>query len=81
MLRFFLGADGMQELELPRTPALAAYPVVAGNLIRYQILTRTVRGREWVQRWGERSRNLVLDEHFGPQSRQVAPLPPAVQAS
>lgn len=80
MLRFFLGDDGMRELELPRTPAVAAYPVIAGNLIRYQLLTRTPRGREWVQRWGQRSRNLVLDKHFGPQSRQVAPLPLSAQA-
>jgi hypothetical protein len=81
MLRFFLGEDGMQELELPRTAAVAALPAVAGNVIRYQLLTRTARGREWVQRWGERSRNLVLDEHFGPQSPQVAPLPLGNQMS
>lgn len=75
MLRFFLGQDGMRELELPSTPPLAAYPVIAANVIRYQVLTRTPKGRDLVQRWGERSRSQVLGKHFGPKSPQVAPLP------
>lgn len=75
MLRFFLGEDGMRELELPRTSPIAAYVVIAANVVRYQVLTRTPQGREIVQRWGERSRNLVLDKHFGSSDAKVAPLP------
>lgn len=75
MLRFFLGEDGMRELELPRTPPVAAFAVIAANVVRYQVLTRTPKGRELVQRWGEQSRNLVLDNHFGSSNPKVAPLP------
>lgn len=75
MLRFFLGEDGMRELELPRTSPVAAYAVIAANAVRYQVLTRTPKGRELVQRWGERSRTLVLDKHFGSSDAKVAPLP------
>lgn len=75
MLRFFLGEDGMRELGLPRTSPVAAYAVIAANAVRYQVLTRTPKGRELVQRWGERSRTLVLDKHFGSSDAKVAPLP------
>jgi Cu+-exporting ATPase len=76
MLRFFLGEQSMRELELPPTPAVAAIPVVAANLVRYQILTRTTSGREWVQHWGERRRSRVVQSHYGPAAAPtVAPLP------
>lgn len=76
MLRFFLGEQSMRELELPPTPAVAAIPVVAANLVRYQILTRTTVGREWVQHWGERRRSRVVQSHYGPAAApDVAPLP------
>lgn len=75
MLRFFLGEDGMRELELPRTSPVAAFAVIAANVVRYQVLTRTSKGREMVQHWGERSRSLVLHSHFGSNDAKVAPLP------
>lgn len=75
MLRFFLGEDGMRELELPRTSPVAAFAVIAANVVRYQVLARTPKGREMVQHWGERSRSLVLHNHFGSNDSKVAPLP------
>ncbi|MEI7716651.1 MAG: oxygenase MpaB family protein [Mycobacterium sp.] len=81
MLRFFLGRESMRELELPPTPPVAAIPVIAANLFRYQILTRTTAGVGLVQRWGERSRSRVLDKQFGSSSRELAPLPASPQAS
>lgn len=82
MLRYFLGRESMRELELPSTPPLAAVPVVAANLVRYQILSRTPKGRQLVQHWGERNRSRVVQSHFGPAAtRELAPLPVGVQAS
>lgn len=79
MLRFFLGAESMRELQLPLVPPLAAVPAIAANLVRYQVLTRSPAGREWVQGWGERSRARVLAKHFGADSSELAPLPVAAQ--
>lgn len=81
MLRYFLGATGLRELELPVIPPVAAAPVIVGNVVRYQILSRTPQGRQWVQRWGERSRSQVLHKHFGPEARQLATLPEEARAS
>lgn len=82
MLRYFLGKESMRELELPNTPPVAAVPVIASNLIRYQLVARTPQGRELVQRWGERTRSRVVQSHFGPAAaRELAPLPGVAQAS
>lgn len=81
MLRYFLGAVGVRELELPAIPPVVAAPVIAANVVRYQILSRTPQGRQWVQRWGERSRSQVLGKHFGQHARQLAPLPEETRAS
>lgn len=81
MLRYFLGATGVRELELPVIPPVAAAPVIAGNIVRYQILSRTPQGRQWVQRWAERSRYEVLGKHFGAEAHQLAPLPETAGAS
>lgn len=78
MLQFFLGKQSMAELQLPPTPPLAAVPVIAANLFRYQVLTRTPKGRELVQRWGEQKRSRVVQSHYGPTAaRELAPLPVA----
>lgn len=83
MLRYFLGQESMRELQLPPTPPVAAIPVVAANLVRYHLLTRTAMGRKWVQSWGEAKRSRVVQSHYGPAAaRELAPLPVgAAQAS
>lgn len=81
MLRFFLGETSLRELELPLIPPVAAAPVIAANVVRYQILSRTAQGRRVVQRWGERSRSHELGKHFGPESPELAPLPEKAHAS
>lgn len=76
MLRYFLGEESMRELELPPTPPVAAVPVVAANLVRYQFLARTTKGKEYVQRWGEGRRSRVVQRHYGPAAAlELAPLP------
>ena len=81
MLRFFLGDTTVRELELPSIPPVVAAPIIAANVVRYQLLSRTPHGRRRVQRWGERSRSQVLGNHFGSESRELAPLPRETRAS
>ncbi|PRC57916.1 DUF2236 domain-containing protein, partial [Mycobacterium sp. ITM-2017-0098] len=44
MLRYFLRAEGMDDLDLPRALPWAVVPVIAKNTVRYQVLSRTRRG-------------------------------------
>jgi hypothetical protein len=50
-------------------------PVVAKNIDRYQILSRTRRGREYLERWGRRSSDALLDKYFGEQQHGIGQLP------
>ncbi|MGP4055639.1 oxygenase MpaB family protein [Mycobacterium sp. 4D054] len=75
MLRFFLRAEGMADLELPRALPWAVLPAIAKNTVRYQLLSRTCRGRAYLERWGDRSRNRQLDKYFGEQQHDVGRLP------
>ncbi|OBJ88732.1 oxygenase MpaB family protein [Mycobacterium asiaticum] len=74
MLRYFLRKDGMRDLDLPRALPIAVLPVLAANIVRYQLLTRTRWGTAYVQWWGERARQRVLSRYFGDQSHDVGKL-------
>jgi len=74
MLRYFLRAEGMRDLELPRAIPWAVIPLLAKNTVRYQILSRTPAGRAYLQRWGERSSEALLAKYFGEQIHDVGEL-------
>ncbi len=74
MLRYFLRKEGMRDLDLPRALPVAVLPVLAANVVRYQLLTRTRWGTAYVQRWGDRSRQRVLRRYFGDQAHDVGRL-------
>ncbi|WP_193044421.1 oxygenase MpaB family protein [Mycolicibacterium baixiangningiae] len=75
MLRYFLRAEGMDDLHLPHALPWAVLPVIARNTVRYQVLSRTRRGREHLERWGERSSARLLDKYFGEQQHGIGQLP------
>ena len=61
MLRYFLRKQGIRDLSLPA----AVLPVLAGNVPRYQVLSRSRGGPRYLEWWGERSRRQVLQRYFG----------------
>jgi hypothetical protein len=75
MLRYFLRAEGMDDLGLPRALPWAVAPAIAKNTVRYQILSRTRRGRAYLERWGARSSDRLLSKYFGEEQHDVGPLP------
>lgn len=74
MLTYFLRAEGMRDLELPWTVPWAIAPVVAKNMVRYQLLSRTRLGRRHLERWGARSSEKLLTRYFGEQAHGVGEL-------
>ncbi|MGA5461699.1 oxygenase MpaB family protein [Mycobacterium sp. NPDC050041] len=74
MLSYFLRTEGMRDLELPRALPWAVAPVIAKNVVRYQILARTGRGRAYLERWGARSSDRLLAKYFGEQPHGVGEL-------
>lgn len=74
MLRYFLGSRGMRDLNLPPALPWAVPPVIAGNLLRYQILGRTEAGRAHLQRRGERFVERHLRRHFHDRTPDIAAL-------
>ncbi|BBY95507.1 hypothetical protein MGALJ_51760 [Mycobacterium gallinarum] len=74
MLRYFLRAEGMRDLDLPRAIPWAVIPIVAKNCIRYQLLARTRVGRAYLERWGERTSDALLAKYFGEQRHDVGEL-------
>ena len=75
MLRLFLRAEGMDDLDLPRALPWAVVPVLAKNTVRYQLLSRTRRGRAYLERWGARSSDRLLSKYFGEQQHDIGQLP------
>ncbi|GAA2332362.1 DUF2236 domain-containing protein [Streptomyces kunmingensis] len=74
MLRYFLGRQGMRDLHLPPTLPWAVPPVIAANLLRYQILGRSEAGRAHLERRGDRFVERHLRRHFHEQTQDVAAL-------
>ncbi|MEU6840495.1 oxygenase MpaB family protein [Streptomyces sp. NPDC046716] len=72
MLRFFLGRRGMRDLGLPPSLPWAVPPLIAANLLRYQILGRSEAGRAHLQRRGERFIERHLRRHFHEHTPDVA---------
>lgn len=74
LLRYFLRAEGMDDLELPRAIPWAVVPVVTANVVRYQILSRTRVGRAHLDRWGRRSSEKLLGRYYGNESHDIGRL-------
>jgi hypothetical protein len=74
MLSYFLRAEGMRDLGLPRSIPWAVIPLLVTNIIRYQTLSRTDIGRYYLLRWGERSSEKLLAKYFGEQNHDVGQL-------
>jgi hypothetical protein len=74
MLSYFLRAEGMRDLGLPRSIPWAVIPLLVTNIIRYQALSRTDIGRSYLLRWGERSSEKLLATYFGEQNHDVGQL-------
>lgn len=74
MLRYFLRRQGMRDLGLHSSLPVAVLPVLTANLIRYQVFSRTRVGRRYLERWGARSRERVLQRYFGDGVHDVGEL-------
>ncbi|MBO0677955.1 DUF2236 domain-containing protein [Mycolicibacterium sp. S2-37] len=74
LLTYFLRREGMRDLDLRPAPPWAVLPVVAGNVVRYQVLSRTRTGRGYLDRWGARSSEKLLDRYFGEGAHGVGEL-------
>jgi ER-bound oxygenase mpaB/B'/Rubber oxygenase, catalytic domain len=75
MLQYFLRKQGMRDLGLPSSLPVAVLPILAANILRYQVLSRTRMGRRYLEWWGARSREKVLARYFGDAARDVGKLP------
>jgi hypothetical protein len=74
MLSYFLGPQGMRELELPYRPPWAALTTGATNLAKYHVLARTPTGNRYLQRSSERFSQRHLDLYFGTEDADIGPL-------
>ncbi|MGY0021116.1 oxygenase MpaB family protein [Streptomyces sp. YJ-C3] len=74
MLRYFLGRQGMRDLDLPPALPWAVPPLIAANVLRYQILGRTEAGRAHLERRGDRFIERHLRRHFHERTPDVAAL-------
>lgn len=76
MLRFFLGAEGLRDLGLPRASIWAVPPIVVTNLVLSGVLGRSRRGRRLLEHWGERATDRELGRWFGERrAAEVGALP------
>ncbi|HYB35200.1 MAG TPA: hypothetical protein VEF72_05030 [Mycobacterium sp.] len=48
--------------------------MLATNIVRYQMLSRTRTGRRYLQWWCERSRRQILRRYFGDATHDVGEL-------
>jgi hypothetical protein len=74
MLRYFLQKDSIRDLRLPLALPWAIPPIVAANLVRYQILSRTSWGRAYLERWAENGVGKLMVTYFGDADYGVGPL-------
>lgn len=76
MLRYFLRKQGIRDLSLPA----AVLPVLAGNVPRYQVLSRSRVGPRYLEWWGERSRRQVLQRYFADAADDIGDFAPGCGA-
>lgn len=74
MLRPFIGAQGLRDLELPVHLPWATAGVIPLNVIRYHLLGRTGWGEDRLHARAQRERDKLMDRYFGKDTPEVAPL-------
>ncbi len=74
MLRPFIGAQGLRDLELPIRLPWATAGLIPLNLVRYQLFGRSAWGEHRLQKRAQRERDKLMDRYFGKDTPQVAAL-------
>lgn len=74
MMTTLLGPRSMREFGLPLRPPWAMAYILVLNAVRYRIIGRTTRGRQYLQVWGDRVRRRVMYRHFGPDRPEIGTL-------
>jgi hypothetical protein len=75
MLRYFLGKDGLRDLNLPITPIWAVPPIIAANLLKSGLLAPTRLGRRYLEYAGDRSSRRLSKLRFGAAPAEIGALP------
>jgi hypothetical protein len=75
MLRYFLGREGLQDLQLPSTPAWAIPPIIVRNLIESGLIARTRAGRCYLEHAADRSAQRLRQLRFGTAPTEIGALP------
>jgi hypothetical protein len=74
MLRYFLGKQGLRDLDLPITPPLAVPPIIARNLLQSGLIARTRVGCRYLEHAADRSSQRLLKLRFGTAPAQIGAL-------
>jgi hypothetical protein len=75
MLRYFLGKEGLRDLDLPITPVWAIPPIIAVNLLESGLIGRTRLGRRYLEHAADRSSQRLLKLRFGTAPAKIGALP------
>jgi hypothetical protein len=75
MLRYFLGKQGLRDLDLPITPIWAIPPIVTRNLFESGLLARTSLGRRYLDHANDRISQRLLKLRFGTAPAEIGALP------
>jgi hypothetical protein len=75
MLRYFLGKQGLRDLDLPITPIWAIPPIVARNLVESGLIARTSLGRRYLGYANDRTSQRLLKLRFGTAPAEIGALP------
>jgi hypothetical protein len=75
MLRYFLGKQGLRDLNLPITPIWAIPPIIAKNLLESGLIARTRLGLRYLDHADERTSQRLLKLRFGTAPAEIGALP------
>jgi hypothetical protein len=75
MLRYFLGKQGLRDLNLPITPIWAIPPIIARNLFESGLIVRTSLGRRYLDHAHDRTSQRLLKLRFGTAPAEIGALP------
>ena len=81
LLRWFLGREGLRDLELPAALPWSVPPAVVRNLVLSGLVARIPAGRRWLERAGDAWTRGEIARRFGDARPDVAALPDQPSAS